>query len=84
MIYPQPIETAPRSKRLLVMRLVDTERHPLLPRVAWVKTARWKSDEHGVNAWREDAHGAPGHLDRYRLDPTHWAECDEIVAEEAA
>lgn len=79
MLLLRPIDAnTPRNGRIALARVIDTERHPLLPRIAWLKAGRWAPDEHQVMAWREDAQGAPGPKTPPRLDPTHWATLEEI------
>lgn len=71
-------QDTPHVKRILLVRVVDTDRHPTMPRIGWAKAGKWSADEHGVMAWREDALGAPGPKISPRLDPTHWALLEEI------
>ena len=81
MLNLQPITPeTPRAKCILLVRVVDTERHPTMPRIGWVKRGKWSADEHGVMAWREEALGAPGPKIGPRLDPTHWALLEELEA----
>lgn len=75
----QPItRDTPRTGRLLLARVNDTDKRPTLPVFAWVKVGAWRKNEWGVEGWREDAMGVVGPKDGPRLDPTHWALLEEI------